>query len=104
MQSIICTIRDCGYCSANGFCLNRLVKINEQGICSYLQKPGWNQQVDKKFKSNYNPWEEEQEIEEERVTLAELLESRQPVENSEETSEKKDQDYSESGKDRPPRD
>ena len=28
MQNVICAVRNCGYCSVNGFCLNRLVVIN----------------------------------------------------------------------------
>lgn len=43
MQNVICGIRNCGYCSASGFCLNRLVVINEQGVCKWLTKPGWDQ-------------------------------------------------------------
>ena len=113
MQTVICAIKNCGYCSSSGFCLNRLVSINAQGGCSYLQKQGWNQQVDKKYKSNYNPWEEigQEEEEEERVTLSELLESRPPVNDGEEPGEveensqkKEDEDQNESGKDQPPRD
>ena len=42
MQYIICKIKDCGFCSQNGFCLNRLLVINEQGVCDWVTKPGWN--------------------------------------------------------------
>ena len=52
MQNVICKVRNCGYCSASGFCLNRLVVINEQGVCNWLTKPGWNQQVSEMYKSN----------------------------------------------------
>lgn len=91
MQTVICAIKNCGYCSSSGFCLNRLVSINAQGGCNYLQKPGWDQQVDKKYKSSYNPWEEiGQEKEEKRVTLSELLESRPPVNEGNQTSEEED--------------
>ena len=48
-----CTVQNCGYCSENGFCLNRLVAINEQGMCNYLTKPGWNEPVEDRFKNNY---------------------------------------------------
>ena len=30
-----------------------MVAINEQGICSYLTKPGWNEPVEDRFKDNY---------------------------------------------------
>lgn len=56
MQNIICSVRNCGFNSSNSFCLNRLVAINEQGTCRYLTKPGWDQKVESKFKSNFNPW------------------------------------------------
>ena len=58
---IICKIQNCGFHSENGFCLNRLVAINEQGICDYLTKPGWDQPVEDMFKNNYNPREPVQE-------------------------------------------
>lgn len=50
---IRCKLQNCGYCSNSGFCLNRLVVINEQGVCEYLTKPGWDQQIEDRFKSNY---------------------------------------------------
>lgn len=40
-----CTIQRCGYCSENGFCLNRIVVINERGMCDYLTIPGWEEPV-----------------------------------------------------------
>lgn len=45
MQNIICAVRDCGFCSTSGFCLNRLVTINSQGVCNRLTKPGWERPV-----------------------------------------------------------
>lgn len=55
-----CKFQGCGYCSNSGFCLNRLVVINGQGMCEYLTKPGWDQQVEDIFKNNYvAPIEEE---------------------------------------------
>ena len=56
MQNVVCAIKNCGYCSVNGFCLNRVVKINENGVCSFLTKQGWEQQIEEKYKSVYNPW------------------------------------------------
>lgn len=50
---VVCKIQNCGYCSDSGFCLNRLVVINEQGVCKRLTKPGWEQKVEEKFKNNY---------------------------------------------------
>ncbi len=49
--NVICKIGRCGYNSVNGFCLNRLVVINENGICSYLTRPGWEQQIEDKYKN-----------------------------------------------------
>ena len=108
MQNVICAIRNCGYCSPNGFCLNRCVVINEQGVCKYITKPGWEQGIERQFKSSYNYWEgmEQEPVQEEekRVTLSKLLETRPPVQNSDQTSQKKDQDQNKSGKDQPPHD
>lgn len=74
MQNVICAIRNCGYNSPSGFCLNRLVSIGPQGACSWLGKAGWDQKIEDQFKSGYRYWEKEQEKEEEeRVTLSEVL-------------------------------
>ena len=89
MQNIICAIRNCGYCSENGFCLNRVVKIDEQGVCNWLRKQGWNQQIEKKYKSNYNPWKDYRAG---------------AVETPAQISLKEEQNQNESRKDRPPRD
>lgn len=43
LQTIRCKFQGCGYCSKSGFCLNRLTVINDQGVCEYLTKPGWDQ-------------------------------------------------------------
>lgn len=83
MQNVICAIKNCGYCSVNGFCLNRVVKINEQGICSFLTKQGWNQKIEEQYKSVYNPW-------------------RAPVQTPAQISEKEEQDQNKSRKDEPP--
>lgn len=50
-----CAFQKCGYCSDNGFCLNRLVVISDQGVCTYLTKPGWDQQIEERFKNTYFP-------------------------------------------------
>jgi len=50
---VVCKVQNCGYCSDSGFCLNRLVVINEQGLCGYLTKPGWEQPVEDRFKNNW---------------------------------------------------
>ena len=52
MQTVYCLVRNCGYCGSNGFCLNRLTVINEQGVCKYLTKPGWENKVDEKWFNN----------------------------------------------------
>lgn len=53
MQYVICRISQCPYCSQSGFCLNRVVMINEQGICSHLTKGNWQQPIPNEFKTNY---------------------------------------------------
>lgn len=68
-----CMIQNCGYCSDSGFCLNRVLVINEQGICKYLTIPGWEQPVEDRFKNNYQEKKEikreEQEKEEYSISL-----------------------------------
>lgn len=61
MQTVICDFKGCGFCSTNGFCLNRLIKINEQGVCKYLLKPGWDRPVEEWEKSTYRKEEKENE-------------------------------------------
>lgn len=63
-----CAIRNCGYCSENNFCLNRVVAINEQGVCNYLTKPGWNEPVEDRFKDNYTREPVQSQIEPEPAT------------------------------------
>lgn len=57
MQNVVCKFNNCGFCSSNGFCLNRLVVINEQGLCQYLTRAGWDRKVQKWEKQNYFPKE-----------------------------------------------
>ena len=52
MQVVYCKVKNCGFHGSNGFCLNRLTVINEQGICKYLTKPDWNKPVDPKWFNN----------------------------------------------------
>ena len=65
LQTIRCKFQGCGYCSKSGFCLNRLTVINDQGVCEYLTKPGWDQQIKEDWmKNTYVPPIEEEEEEE----------------------------------------
>ena len=63
IQTIICNVRGCGFCSENGFCLNRLTVITDQGICKYITKPGWDRKVDEEEKNTGVFVEEKEEIE-----------------------------------------
>ena len=63
MQTVYCMVRNCGYCGSNGFCLNRLTVINEQGMCKYLTKPGWEERIEEKWFNNYTPPEEQENAE-----------------------------------------
>ena len=83
MQNVFCSVRDCGFNSDSGFCLNRLVVINQQGVCKRLTKEGWNQEVSKQFKSSFNPWQEQEK--EKKVTVADLLGTRAPVQTQNQT-------------------
>ena len=66
-----CKFQGCGYCSNSGFCLNRLIVINEQGVCSYLTKPGWDRAIEDEFKNNYVAPIEEKEEENARAPVKE---------------------------------
>ena len=57
LQTVVCKVKNCGYYSQSGFCLNRLTVINPQGVCDYLTKPGWDKPVDYRFKNTYKHWE-----------------------------------------------
>lgn len=56
MITVVCKVNQCPYISKNGFCRNRLVSINANGMCGHLYnqkgqvKPHWNQPVDEMFK------------------------------------------------------
>lgn len=52
MQVVYCKVKECGFNGKNGFCLKRLTSINERGVCAYLTKPDWNQQIDSKWFNN----------------------------------------------------
>ena len=84
MQNIVCSIGQCGFHGASGFCQKRVVKINDQGVCNWLTKPGWEQQIESKYKHGYK--------------------AREPVQTPAEIGTNKDQDQTESGKEQPPRD
>ena len=80
-QMIICKVPNCAYRSKSGFCLNRLTVINEQGVCNWLTKPGWDQQIREEWRKNtWRPVQEE-EKEEEPLLLEESQEKRITVED-----------------------
>ena len=52
MQSIICDIGQCGFNSKSGFCLKKVVHIDNQGVCAKLRKDDWNIPVENRFTVN----------------------------------------------------
>ena len=50
MRVVVCKIKNCGFHGEHDFCLNRLVTINEQGVCRHLTRNGWEQPIDSEFK------------------------------------------------------
>ena len=52
MQTIICKVKNCAFCSEHGFCLNRLTVINEQGMCKWLTNSGWDQKIEEPWMFN----------------------------------------------------
>lgn len=85
MQQVVCNFIRCAYRSQSGFCLNRLVKITEQGQCERLLKAGWQEKKEDWQLSTFNPW-------------------REPDEGTPEIEEKEKQGQIKDGKDGPPRD
>lgn len=63
MQIVVCKIQKCGFRSVNGFCMKRVIAINEQGVCKYLTKQGWDREVEPFERCTWVPPEEEQEKE-----------------------------------------
>ena len=59
MQVVVCKIKNCGFHGEHDFCLNRLVTINEQGVCRHLTRNGWEQPIDSEFKQKVTVQEEE---------------------------------------------
>ena len=66
-HQIICNVRNCGFNSQSGFCLNRLTVINNQGVCEYLTKPGWERPIEEEEKDSYFWKIVEQEEEKQRA-------------------------------------
>ena len=64
MQVVYCKVKNCGFRSQNGFCLNRLTVINDQGVCNYLTKPHWREKVDEKWFNTHTPENKEEKEEE----------------------------------------
>lgn len=59
VQQIVCYVDKCGYHGKNGFCLNKLTVINDQGVCKYLTRSGWDQKVEDWMKNTYREPKEE---------------------------------------------
>lgn len=72
-QNIICKVTNCGFCSPSGFCLKKLTVINNQGVCDYITREGWDRQVEDWEKNTYR-------------------EPREPDQNLVETGEKEEND------------
>lgn len=52
-QTIVCKVKQCGFCSSSGFCLSKLTVINENGVCKYLTRPDWKSPVEDRWKNIY---------------------------------------------------
>ena len=52
---IVCKVRECPFCSKNGFCMTRTLVINAGGQCSHIYKADgsvkedWREPVDRQF-------------------------------------------------------
>lgn len=83
MQEVVCQVLQCGCRSKNGFCLNRIVSIAQNGGCTWIGKPGWQKPIENEFKSTYDYWKT-------REPVYEIPET----EPEEEKQEKKENDAS----------
>ena len=50
MQIVVCKVKNCGFHGEHDTCLNRLVVINNQGVCNYVTRPGWDRAIEEKYK------------------------------------------------------
>lgn len=73
MQMILCKINQCPFHSSNGFCLNRMVVIDENGGCKYITSP--------KRKRTIEPWEKSTWIDKEQENEKKFIEEEQQKEN-----------------------
>lgn len=48
-QFIVCKVFQCPF-NGEGNCLNRVVSVNENGVCKRLTKEGWNIPVEDEYK------------------------------------------------------
>ncbi len=81
MQTIVCEVKDCGFRSKNGFCLNRVVVINQRGMCNYICiQPNWNKpaQQEQKITSFWKMvrQKEQEEQEKEQVKIKSIEEKK----------------------------
>lgn len=49
MTIVRCGISQCSF-NKEGDCLNRVIRINENGVCKYLTKDGWMNPVEDQYK------------------------------------------------------
>ena len=50
MQVVVCYVKGCGFHGEHNTCLNRLVVVNDQGVCNYVTRPGLDRTIEEKFK------------------------------------------------------
>ena len=84
MQVVVCKFQGCGFRSVSGFCMKRVLCVNEQGVCSYLTKQGWDKEVNPWEKSNWMlPEQEKKAIEESEKEPAAVAEEEDNIKGEE---------------------
>ena len=59
-MNVVCKVADCPYNSKSEFCRNKLVSINQSGMCGHIYKKdgavrlGWQIPIGEEFKEGYN--------------------------------------------------
>ena len=63
--TVICEVGQCPFRSSSGFCRNKLVSINTNGMCGHIYtkngqvKPNWQEKIEEEFMEGYKKQETE---------------------------------------------
>jgi hypothetical protein len=61
---VVCKVSQCPYLSKSGFCMNRVLAINANGMCMHIYdkngrvRDNWQEKIDNQFMDGYKQEEE----------------------------------------------